>query len=189
MNDSNPISTVDNTAPVTEEEYNEGMWISVMVGLYYTFNAFLPITVWYGERRVGVKAMEGNTLYELAWYTMYALHFFVFLPMAMIWPMTYTRATVVVEAYDLANLYLGTYAAGVVYIFVAFMWLLAVITFEDTTSITKRGVFYEFLLYVLIENFAWYVTVWEYSKAHEQFYFANRRQVTLDRQEIPDNNT
>lgn len=33
------------------------------------------------------------------------------------------------------------------------------------------------LLYILIEGFAWYTTVWEYSKAHEQFYYAHRRNV------------
>ena len=145
-----------------------------MIGLYYTFNAFVPILTWYGVRRVDILAMSGNTFYKMAWYSMYALHFFVFTPMAFIWPMTYTGVATVVNFYDIANWYLGSVVAGIVYVYVALIWILAYFFYKDTSVITKRGVLNEMLLYILIEGFAWYTTVWEYSKAHEQFYYANR---------------
>ena len=175
MNERNPVpETVEEKTPVTAEEFREGMLISVVVGLYYTFNAFVPIIAWYGSRRVGVRAMSNNTMYKIAWYSMYALHFFIFTPMAFIWPMTYTGVTVVIKFYDLANWYLGTLAAGFVYAYVSFMWLLAALLYSDTDEITNRGIWQEMLLYMLIEGFSWYTSVWEYSKAHDQFYFANR---------------
>lgn len=97
MNERNPVpETVEEKTPVTVEEFREGMLISIVVGLYYTFNAFVPIIAWYGFRRVGVRAMSDNTFYKIAWYSMYALHFFIFTPMAFIWPMTYTGVTVVI---------------------------------------------------------------------------------------------
>ena len=137
MNDRHSnISTSDNTMPVTEEEFKEGMWISLMIGLYYTFNAFFPIIIWYGWRRVNILAMDSNTFYKMAWYTMYPLHFFVFLPMALVWPMTYTGISAVVEVYDLANWYLGSITAGIVYVSVTFIWMLAAIFYSDTESIS-----------------------------------------------------
>ena len=175
MNDRNSvIETTETQEPVTQDEFTEGMWISIVVGLYYTLNASVPIMAWYGWRRVGVLGMDNNTFYKAAWYTLYPLHFFIFTPMAFLWPMTYTGVSVVVNFYDLANWYLGSVAAAFVYSFVAIMWLFAALFYEETDVITNRGIWQEMLLYLLIEAFAWYTSVWEYSKAHEQFYFANR---------------
>ena len=125
---------------MTDEEFNEGMYISIMVGLYYTFNAFVPILAWYGWRRVDILAMDGNTFYKIAWYSLYALHFIVFTPMAFIWPMTYSGIAVVVEFYDLANWYLGSVAAGVVYSYVSLMWIFAAFFYSDTDSLNSGGV-------------------------------------------------
>lgn len=177
MDERNPATT-EQFKPVTLEEYKEGYRISLVVGLYYTLNAFVPIIAWYGSRRVAILAMQENTFYKLAWYSMYALHFFAFTPMAFIWPMTYTGVSVVIEFYDLANWYLGSVVAAFIYIYVALMWLLAIAMYKPTSVITKRSMFQEMLLYMLIEAFAWYTSVWEYSKAHNQFYFANKNLVT-----------
>ena len=179
MNDRNSvIETTEEKTPVTDAEYNEGKIISIVVGLYYTFNAFVPIVAWYAWRRVGVRAMSENSFYKLAWYSMYSLHFFVFTPMAFLWPMTYSGVSVVVNFYDLANWWLGSVAASLVYVLVAIMWLIAAVTYTDDDAITQRGIVQEMALYLLIEGFAWYTSVWEYSKAHEQFYYANRTQLT-----------
>ena len=153
-----------------------------MVGLYYTFNAFVPIFAWYMFRRVDILAMTENTFYKLAWYSMYALHFFVFTPMALVWSMTYLNVAVVIYFYDLANWYLGTVAAGFVYGYVAIMWTLAALTYTETSTITNRGVWQEMFMYVLIEIFAWYTTVWEYPTAHNQYYFADKSRLKQQRQ-------
>ena len=162
---------------MTEEEYNEGRLISIVVGLYYTLNASIPIIAWYGWRRPDILAMEENVFYKVAWYSLYPLHFIVFTPMAFLWPMTYSGVSVVVNFYDLANWWLGSVVAGFVYIFVASMFALAGLTYSETSSQTNRGIWQELVLYLLIEAFAWYTSVWEYSKAHEQFYYANRTEL------------
>ena len=140
MNDQNSIETIEEKTAVTEEEYNEGKWISIMVGLYYTFNAFAPIIAWYGWRRVDILAMEKNIFYKVAWYSMYSLHFFVFTPMAFVWPMTYSGVSVVVDFYDLANWYLGSVVAGFVYVYVASMFALAALFYSDTSAQSSRGI-------------------------------------------------
>lgn len=116
------------------------MWVSIMVGLYYTFNAFVPIIAWYGWRRVDILAMDGNTFYKMAWYSLYPLHFFVFLPMALIWPMTYTGQSVVINFYDIAHVFLGTVAAGVTYIFVSLTWFLAAFFYSETDAVSKKEI-------------------------------------------------
>ena len=174
MNDRNAIETVENQTAVTEDEYKEGRIISIVVGLYYTFNAFVPIIAWYGWRRPDILAMTNNTFYKVAWYSLYPLHFIVFTPMAFLWPMTYSGVSVVVNFYDLANWWLGSVVAGFVYIYIASMFALAALGYEETSAQSSRGIWQEMLLYLLIEGFAWYTSVWEYSKAHEQFYYANR---------------
>ena len=113
-------------------------------------------------------------MYKAAWYTLYPLHWLVFTPMAFLWPATYLGEAVIVDFYDIANFWLGTVIAGGVYIFTAFMFLLAALFYQETSVISRSAVFREAVLYIVVEAFAWYTTVYEYPKAHEQFYYANR---------------
>ena len=84
--------------------------------------------------------MDGNTMYKLAWYFTYATHFIVFTPMAFLWPFTYLGSPLIVEFYNLANYYLGTVVATGVYSLNIFMWILAVIFYDETTTMTRRSV-------------------------------------------------
>ena len=130
MNERGDLPTRDNTEPVTEEQFHEGMWISVAVGFYYTLNAFIPIIAWYGWRKTDILAMTNNSLYKFAWYTLYPLHWLVFTPMALLWPFTYIGSATIVEFYDLANWWLGSVTGGVVYALVALTWLLAALFYD-----------------------------------------------------------
>ena len=141
MDEFGEPATRDNTLPITEEEFIEGMWYSVAIGLYYCFNAFLPIIAWYGWRKDAILGMSNNIMYKAAWYTLYPLHWFVFTPMAILWPFTYTGSSLVLEFYNLANLYLGSFVAVGVYALVAFMWLLATLFYKQSTVIVRRQVF------------------------------------------------
>ena len=131
-------STRDNTKPVTEEQFMHGMWISLAVGLYYTFNAYLPIVSWYGWRKKDILAMSTNSLYKTSWYLLYASHFIVFTPMALLWPFTYSGSSVVVEFYDLANWYLGSVVAAGVYLSVASVFALSIMTYSEATEVSQR---------------------------------------------------
>ena len=111
--------------------------------------------------------MDGNTMYKLAWYFTYATHFIVFTPMAFLWPFTYLGSPLIVEFYNLANYYLGTVVATGVYSLNIFMWILAVIFYDETTTMTRRSVWQEMLLYIMIEGFSWYTSVYEYPLAHD----------------------
>ena len=84
-------ATQDNTPPVTDAEFKKGMIISVAIGLYYVMNALMPIVAWYGWRRVPTRSLhKTNKIYIDAWYMLYAAHFIVYLPMAFMWPFTYS---------------------------------------------------------------------------------------------------
>jgi len=67
MNEKGHVSTRDNTMPITLELFNEGFWISVAVGAYYTFNAFTPSLVYYFFRQQEISAMTENQIYKTAW--------------------------------------------------------------------------------------------------------------------------
>jgi hypothetical protein len=56
-------ATTDNTGPVTDAEFKEGLYISVAIGLYYTINAFLPIIAWYGWRKDDILDLAENKIY------------------------------------------------------------------------------------------------------------------------------
>ena len=112
------------------------MWISIGVGAYYFFNAFFPIITWYGIRKDDILAMSNNGLYKAAWYSFYPLHWFVFTPMALLWPLTYTGSAVVVDFYEIANIYLGTILAGGVYMFVFAMFMLSYVSYDEATTLT-----------------------------------------------------
>ena len=161
------------------------MLISYVVGIYYFFNAFLPLLAWYGWRRVPTRSMDNNSMYFAAWYTLFPLHWFVFVPMAILWPMTYLGEAVIVDFYDIANWWLGSVLAGGVYSFVAFMWFLAYLFYEESDVISRTAIFQEMILYIIVEAFAWYTTVYEYPKAHDWFYYANRTLVNDEETLLP----
>ena len=141
------------------------MYISLAVGLYYTMNAFMPIIAWYGWRREPIKSMTTNKLYSIAWYMLYASHFIVFLPMSILWPFTYLGSSVVVEFYDLANTMIGTIGGGSVILLVSLFWMMSVILYKDNKVISRRAMLQEMFLYILIEGFSWYVSIWEWPNA------------------------
>jgi hypothetical protein len=72
---------------------------------------------------------------------MYASHFFIFLPMAILWPFTYFGSSVVVDFYNIANLFLGTYGTASVVLLVSSFWLSAVLFYSDNDLISKRAMF------------------------------------------------
>ena len=141
MDDASRPATTDNTGPITDAEFREGMYISLAIGIYYTFNAFMPIIAWYGWRKDDILNLAENKIYKLSWYMMYASHFFIFLPMAVLWPFTYFGSSVVVNFYNIANLYLGSYGAAGVYLMVSSFWLMALIFYSDNDVIDRRTIF------------------------------------------------
>ena len=152
------------------------MWISVAVGLYYWFNAFTPILAWYGWRKYAILDESTNPMYTAAWYTLYSLHWLVFTPMALLWPATYLGEGLVVDFYDIANFWLGSVVAAGIYASVVFLWLLAILLYEESPAITRSRMVQELIAYLLLEGFTWYTSVFEYPKAHNNFYYANRSQ-------------
>ena|ERR1719469_96635 len=172
MDEKGTPHTRDNTMPVNGEEYREGLLISVAVGAYYTLNAYLPILVYYAWRKDVISSMTNNSSYKFAWELLYGTHFFTFLPMALLWPFTYIGSAVIVDFYDVANWYLGTLAAGSIYLTVATAFILAALLYEDTTAVSSTFIWQEMILYIVLETLAWYTSVYEYPKAHRQFYYA-----------------
>merc|ERR1712187_44171 len=55
-------------------------------------------------------------------------------------------------------------------------WLLAFIFYDeaDAAIITRREMWQELVIYVLVEALAWYTSVWEFPKAYSQFYFGEK---------------
>ena len=158
-------ATRDNTLPVTEAEFREGMYISLAIGLYYTMNTFAPIIAWYGWRRVPVRALTNNRIYQVSWYMLYASHFIIYLPMAVMWPFSYIGSSVIVEFYDIAQTWIATIGGGGVLLLVTLFWTISALAYKDNEIISKREMVQEIFLYILIEGFAWYVSVWEWPKA------------------------
>ena len=160
------------------------MIVSLAVGFYYFVNAFLPILVWYIAKKDSILAIqESNIFYVIAWYTMMSAHWVVFLPMALLWPLTYLGNQVVTDFYDLANWWLGSIVAGITYSTIAVAFTLSAIFYEDNTYTTRNGILSELTFYLLIEAFAWYTSVWEYPVAHYQFYYAANRYDEVDEQD------
>ena len=112
------------------------MWISIGVGLYYMLNAFFPILSWYLFRKDDILAMSNNGFYKATWYAFYPLHWFVFTPMAILWPLTYTGSAVVVDFYEIANFYLGTLLASGIYVFVFTMFVISYLAYSQSTTLT-----------------------------------------------------
>jgi len=158
-------ATKDNTHPVTEAEFREGFYISMAIGLYYILNALGPIIVWYGARRVVVLSLIGNRIYKVSWYLLYAMHFIIFFPLAVMWPFTYIGSSVIVEFYDIAHTWIAAVGGGGVLLLVTFLWTISALAYKDNDIISKREMVQELFLYILIEVFAWYVSIWEWPKA------------------------
>ena len=165
MDERGTPHTRDNTQPVTDDEFTEGLIISIAVGTYYSLNAFLPYIFWLGWRRDDIAAI-GDGAYETAWNLLYRLHFFIFVPMALTWPFTYLGSSVIVDFYDQANWYVGTLAAGSLYSLVFLTLIISALSLKETTRVTKGFIWMEALLYLAIEGLSWYVSIWEYPKAH-----------------------
>ena len=134
MDSSSLVEPVENLGPLTEAEYFEGLLMSIFVGAFYTLNAFLPIIAWFGWKKADIQALSGMFFYKLAWRTMITTHWIVFLPMALIWPMTYLGNEVILDFYTLANWYIGNVASGFVFSGVAIVWLMAWIFYTSGTS-------------------------------------------------------
>uniref|UniRef100_A0A7S3I247 Uncharacterized protein n=1 Tax=Favella ehrenbergii TaxID=182087 RepID=A0A7S3I247_9SPIT len=174
MDERGTPHTRDNTEPVSDAQFTEGMIISIAVGTFYTINAFLPVLVWHRYRKAEINAMTGNKMYKFAWQILYSLHFLAFLPMALLWPLTYLGSAVIVDFYDSANWYVGSLAAGVIFGNVTLAFFLAALTYSETTVVTGGFIWLEALLYAVLEASSWYVSIWEYPKAHRQFYYSLR---------------
>lgn len=167
MNEIGGPPSRDNTMPVTADQFTEGLYISVFVGLYYAFNAYMPAMVWFTVREDDIMAMKENWFYKKAWQVLYMAHFLLFTPMALLWPLSYLGSSVIVNFYDLTNYWIGTVAGGVLYLSVATLFALAAFFYETDTAVSSGYIWQEMVLYIVLETFAWYVTVWEYPKAHE----------------------
>ena len=149
------------------------MFLSLAIGMYYTLNAFLPITFWYGKRRPPTLAMPNNFLYKLSWYVFFSLHFMAFMPMALLWPATYIGSDLILDFYDLANFYLGTIGALGIITIVSLMWMISILFYQTSDVITRGSIFQEMILYITVELLAWTYTVKLYPRAHTDFYYAN----------------
>ena len=158
---------------VSEQEFIEGMYLSLAIGLYYTFNAFMPILAWYGRRKYDILAMPNNIFYKLSWYLFFALHFFAFSPMAFLWPATYIGSGLILDFYDLANFYMGTVGAFAIYLFVGLLWLISMLFYGSNDVVSRLGMFEEMVMYFALEALAWTYTVKLYPVAHTNFYYAN----------------
>ena len=84
----------------------------------------------------------------------------------LIWPFTYLGSSVIVDFYDQANWYVGTLAAGSLYGLVFLTFIISALSLKETTRVTKGFIWMEALLYLAIEGLSWYVSIWEYPKAH-----------------------
>ena len=71
---------------------------------------------------------------------LYATHFIVFLPMAFIWPFTYLGYTLIIDFYDIANIWVGTVGAGGVILLVSFFWILSAIFYEENEVVTRNTI-------------------------------------------------
>lgn len=157
---------------ITQEMYNQGFYISIALGIYYTANAIVPISLWYGNRDTEIRSLTNNKMYKGAWYFMYVMHWAIFMPMMILWPLTYTRNAVLLDFYYTANWYLGTLGGTAVYALTALWFLIAAIAYQDTTVVLRWNIWLEVLAYLVIEGFAWYTTVYEYPKARDWYYKA-----------------
>ena len=93
-------------------------------------------------------------------------HFLLLGPLACLWPLTYLGSSVIVDFYDLANFWVGTVAASAMYGTIASVLIMAAIFYTADKSISSGYIWQEMVLYLVVEAFAWYLSVWEYPKAH-----------------------
>ena len=55
MASSNPLlDVIDADRPVTEREFQLGLYASIGIGLFYTANAFLPVLTWYMSKKTDI---------------------------------------------------------------------------------------------------------------------------------------
>ena len=109
------------------------MIVSIAVGLFYTANAFWPITLWFGWIKKQIDSTTTNKTYRTAWIALVYSHLILFSPMALLWPFTYIGSGIVIEFWDLANWWLGTLAASSIFLTVGTIWLVAASMYEDTS--------------------------------------------------------
>ena len=118
--------------------------------------------------------MENNKLYKGAWRVLWIAHTVIFAPMAVLWMFTYMGSSTIVNFYNEAMWYIGTVAAASIFTLISLLFMLSGIAYEESSLVSQGYIFLETFLYIFMELFAWYTTVWEYPKAHDQFYYANR---------------
>jgi hypothetical protein len=60
--------------------------------------------------------------------------------MAFIWPFTYLGYTLIIDFYDIANIWVGTVGAGGVILLVSFFWILSAIFYKKNEEVTRNTI-------------------------------------------------
>lgn len=161
-----------------------GLIISIAVGLFHTANGFWPLVAWYGWVKKELEAEGDNlTTYRLAWRVLVWSHLVVFSPVALLWPFTYMGSSVVVEFYDLLNWWIGTLSLSAIVVLVAIFWIIAAAAYKTNATVSKRAIWLELAVYLLLESFGWYAAVFNYPMAHNWYYYSDRVKEAEDKKE------
>ena len=135
---------------------------SLVLGLIWITQAYLPITMWYALRRVNIKAMNDagqNPWYFRAWNWMWMSHFFIYAVPVFVWPFTYFNIPEINMFYIMVNYWVGTIIAGINAIIVSVLFLMAMASFEDVAenNLTQQKVVLELVLYIFATVGVWFI--------------------------------
>ena len=114
-------------------EYKEGMTMSIMIGLYYIFEGWIPLLVYYTYKKNAFEtgATITNGWYKAAWYTMTYGQWIIFLLPAFMWPFSYIRNPTIVVFYALISQWVSGFIAFILYFVVIIEMIVAAVTLNS----------------------------------------------------------
>ena len=147
-------------------EYKEGMVMSIMIGLYYLFQTWIPLVVYYTYKKNAFEsgATVTNGWYMGAWYTMVYGQFLIFLVPSFIWPFSYIRNPTILGFYAMLSQWLPG--------FIAFMLDLAIIVQFAIAAATLNDEFIwiEMAFFIVLQVSAFFFTLNKMPLAYNLFY-------------------
>ena len=147
--------TSDGLCVVPASEYMEGMSMSFWIGMYYIFEGWIPLLVYYTYKKNAFEsgASVSNGWYKAAWYTMVYGQWLVFLLPAFMWPFSYILNPTIVVFYALVSQWVAGFMAFILYFAVTVMYIIAGVT------LNTELVWVEMAFYIVLQISAFFFTL------------------------------
>ena len=134
---------------------------NVAIGIIWLSLSYVPITAWYGWRRVGIRQMRTeNKWYHIAWNVMWMSHYFIFQLPAIVFPLTFLGSQTINHFYILLNYYVGTIVGGVAAATTVVFFIIAAFTYTaPADGPALQIVVAELFLYMFATFGVWSIAV------------------------------